>query len=328
MSFEIKPNKIDSQNEVVALIQANGPSSATPQELGLVYGKVDSITYNFSIGHSSLFSNTTGTTNSAFGYQSLRSNTEGGSNEAFGYQSLLSNTTGNGNIAIGFQSLLYNSTASNNIGIGGGTLQENITGNFNLAVGNVALLNNTTGAKNSAFGAYALRSNTTGSDNTAIGYQAGNSGVNNITTGSNNIIIGHNAAASSSTVSNVITLGNSSITTIRAQVTSITSLSDARDKKNIESLPTGLEFVNSLNPVKFDWNMRDGGKIDVPDTGFIAQDLVQLEDETGIADYLKLTFRDNPDKLEASYGRLVPVLVKAIQDLSAKVNEIEEKLNG
>ena len=74
--------------------------------------------------------------------------------------------------------------------------------------------------------------------------------------------------------------------------------------------------------------MRDGGKIDVPDTGFIAQDLVQLEDETGIADYLKLTFRDNPDKLEASYGRLVPVLVKAIQDLSAKVNEIEEKLNG
>jgi hypothetical protein len=74
--------------------------------------------------------------------------------------------------------------------------------------------------------------------------------------------------------------------------------------------------------------MRDGGKVDIPDTGFIAQDLVALEDSTGLADYLKLTFRDNPEKLEASYGRLVPILVKAIQELSAKVNELEEKLNG
>jgi len=31
----------------------------------------------------------------------------------------------------------------------------------------------------------------------------------------------------------------------------------------------------------------------------------------------------NPDKLEASYGRLVPVLVKAIQELSAKVTALE-----
>ena len=69
--------------------------------------------------------------------------------------------------------------------------------------------------------------------------------------------------------------------------------------------------------------MRDGGKIDIPDTGFIAQDLVEVEDATGLADYLKLTFRDNPEKLEASYGRLVPILVKAIQDLSNEVNKLK-----
>ena len=31
----------------------------------------------------------------------------------------------------------------------------------------------------------------------------------------------------------------------------------------------------------------------------------------------------NPDKLEASYGRLIPVLVKAVQELSAKVTALE-----
>jgi hypothetical protein len=156
----------------------------------------------------------------------------------------------------------------------------------------------------------------------AIGYSAGQD-----IQGANMIVIGSGAAPATTTSANTITLGSSAITVLRCQVTSITALSDARDKKNIESLPTGLDFVNSLNPVKFDWNMRDGGKIDMPDTGFIAQDLLALEDSTGIADYLKLTSRDNPDKLEASYGRLVPILVKAIQDLSNKVNMLEEELN-
>jgi hypothetical protein len=31
----------------------------------------------------------------------------------------------------------------------------------------------------------------------------------------------------------------------------------------------------------------------------------------------------NPEKLEASYGKLIPVLVKAIQELSAKVTALE-----
>jgi hypothetical protein len=32
---------------------------------------------------------------------------------------------------------------------------------------------------------------------------------------------------------------------------------------------------------------------------------------------------ENPDKLEASYGQLVPVLVNAIKELSAKVTALE-----
>jgi len=87
----------------------------------------------------------------------------------------------------------------------------------------------------------------------------------------------------------------------------------------------GLELVNMLRPVTFDWNMRDGAKVGVKDLGFIAQDLMAVEDSINAYETLGLTYRDNPDKLEASPGRLIPVLVKAIQELSAKVAALEAK---
>jgi hypothetical protein len=113
---------------------------------------------------------------------------------------------------------------------------------------------------------------------------------------------------------------------LRCQVTSITSLSDARDKKEIEELPVGLDFVKGLKPVKFVWDDRDeNGNHDVKDFGFIAQDLKKSQEDANLADTLKLVYEENPEKLEASYGKLIPILVKAIQDLSAKVEALEKK---
>jgi len=63
--------------------------------------------------------------------------------------------------------------------------------------------------------------------------------------------------------------------------------------------------------------MRDGAKVGVPDTGFIAQDLKRVQEQTGI-EIPGLVYESNPEKLEASYGKLIPVLVKALQELSAK----------
>ena len=39
--------------------------------------------------------------------------------------------------------------------------------------------------------------------------------------------------------------------------------------------------------------------------------------------WLQLVMDNNPDKLEANEGHLIPVLVKAIQELSAKVKALE-----
>ena len=182
-----------------------------------------------------------------------------------------------------------------------------------------------------AVGYQALRATTAGS-NTALGTGAGFS----TTSGSNVTCIGATAAASSATASNEITLGNSSVTVLRCQVTTITSLSDARDKKDIADLDAGLGFINALRPVQFTWDMRpttgmDGevveGRKGDPDTGFLAQDLKAAQIDTGIT-IPGLVYDSNPEKLEAGYGKLLPVLVKAIQELSAKVEVLEAQLGG
>jgi hypothetical protein len=169
-----------------------------------------------------------------------------------------------------------------------------------------------------------LSGNTTGSDNTGVGMAAGNL----TTTGSNNTSLGHDSDPTANDASNEVTLGNASISAIRCQVQTISALSDRRDKKDIEELPVGLDFINDLKPVKFVWNMRDGGKVDIQEHGFIAQDLDEAQIKAGAEDYLSLVLKNNPDKLEAAYGKLVPILVKAVQELSEEVNILKSKLNN
>lgn len=208
-----------------------------------------------------------------------------------------------------------------------------IAGSANVAIGYATISANfsATGASCTAVGYQALRG-VTGTVNTAVGNGAGF----NITSGANNTCLGNQATASSASVSNEITLGNSSVTTLRCQVTTITSLSDARDKKDVTDLDAGLAFINALKPVRFTWDMRpteglDGemvqGRKDDPDTGFIAQDLKAAQEQLGIT-IPGLVYEINPDKLEAGYGKLLPVLVKAIQELSAKVEKLEAQLAG
>ena len=155
-------------------------------------------------------------------------------------------------------------------------------------------------------------------------------------------MVGYQADASSPTVTNEITLGNGSITALRCAVTSITSLSDERDKKDITDLAYGLEFIESLQPKQFTWDNRpeiktipeldeNGDLKEVEkeienankgkkDFGFIAQDVQPLDN-----DVLRLVYDENPDKLEMSYGKLVPILVKAVKELSDKVKALEAK---
>lgn len=246
--------------------------------------------------------------------------TAGATAIGLGEGALGSLTTGTQNTAIG--------TAAGGQGPG-----ESITsGGSNVCIGNCAGFAISTGSANISIGSLSMNdtvNKVTGNTNTAIGYQSLYTLLNSGNfTGSNNTCLGNGSNPSSLSVSNEITLGNSSIATLRCQVTTITSLSDARDKTDIVGLNAGLDFVNALNPVRFTWNMRDPeGKHGIEDTGFIAQELKAAQEATGI-EIPGLVFEANPDSIEAGYGKLLPVLVKAIQELSAKVDALEAQLAG
>jgi hypothetical protein len=304
--------------------------------------------FNVAIGNGALDAATTGGRNIAIGQDAMGlgvATAATGDNIAIGFQAgykitSASNavfigeragenlTTGGNNIGIGYRSMAGSTagfTGASNVGVGFECGQGLTNGGSNSILGHAAGTFLSTGSNNVIAGALAGYNVTTGSENVIIGRNAAFSGTNNLTTGVNNIIVGDSATASSATVSNEITLGNSSITTLRCQVTTITSLSDARDKTDIQPLNAGLEFVEALNPVSFTWNMRDGGKVGEADTGFIAQDLQAAQADIGVT-IPGLVFDANPEKLEAGYGKLIPVLVQAIKDLSAKVNELEARL--
>jgi len=194
-------------------------------------------------------------------------------------------------------------------------------------------LQSATGSKVTALGSRAGSRLTTGSFNLLLGYSAGSAGDSDtgaILTGSNNIVL---AAGDldwqdiMSDVSNTVVIGSSTQTQIYAGVSSITALSDKRDKKDVKEISAGLDFIKELKPVDFIWDERkEGGKRDIKDCGFLAQDLKETEDKHGVADYLRLVDDKNPEKLLATYGRLLPVMVKAMQEMSEKIELLESKL--
>jgi hypothetical protein len=273
-------------------------------------------------------SNTSAVGNTALGHRTME-NTTGIANTAVGAYALSQNTTGTNNTALGTASGGANTTGVENVFVGRQSGQYSTAGNENTVVGHRAGFGQDPfgssigmGNSNTCVGAKTGYQLTGASFNTFIGFEAGFG----TTTGTNNICIGSGSSTAQLTASNSITLGNGSITVLRCAVQVITGLSDARDKKDVAPIDLGLEFVKELNPVKFVWDDRnEEGKHDVVDSGFIAQDLKALEDKYEAADVLKLVYDENPEKLEASYGRLIPVLVQAIKDLAAKVETLENK---
>lgn len=316
---------------------------------------------NTGLGYYSLISNTTGSQNTAIGFQSLIANTTGNYNTAVGRQSLNTNSTGNYNTAIGWLSL-FNTTGNNNTALGSSTLFSNTTGTNNTSVGMESLLNNTSGSENTsvgyrsmyhnnstgntAVGYNTLLYNVSGFQNTAIGHHSliGNTGNFNtalgynsgslIGSGFNLTCIGIDANPTSSAANNQVTLGNGFVSSLRCNVTTITSLSDARDKKNITDLSLGLDFISKLKPRQYNWdkrewyddNISDGTKMqESPTAGFIAQELDEVQ-RTENTEWLNLVLKDNPEKWEATPGNLLPIMVKAIQELKAENDELKNRL--
>jgi len=299
---------------------------------------------NIAIGVLACDVQTTAQYNVGIGNDALGSCTTGSSNTGIGTNVLAALTTGENNTAVGRNALQTNTTAESNTAVGYNALNSATTGSYNTAAGIAAVGKLTTGTFNSGFGRSALQECTTGHKNTAIGNDAGAS----LTSGQFNVFVGHETGISGSPGGSITTqddrviIGSNEITEAHIQV-DWSIASDERDKTDVKPIKMGLDFVNKLEPVTYHWDKRakyvsledrknntinlnnvvhDGThKEDWTDIGFLAQAVEKLEEEYGhkISDKSNLTTNKTDDGAYGlTYAKFIPILTKAIQELSAK----------
>jgi hypothetical protein len=110
--------------------------------------------------------------------------------------------------------------------------------------------------------------------------------------------------------------------TVNATNTTISAVSDQRLKENIQDLDVGLNKIMALKPRKFDWKAGKGKDIK-GDRGWIAQEFEQVFPD--MIDTWKDPAPEGEEPYKSVRADLIPVLVKAIQELTARVAQLESK---
>jgi hypothetical protein len=111
--------------------------------------------------------------------------------------------------------------------------------------------------------------------------------------------------------------------TVYATNTTISAISDQRYKENIRDLDAGLDAVMALKPRKFDWKEGKGKDIK-NDRGFIAQEFEQVFPD--LVDEWKDPAPEGEEPYKSVRQDLIPVLVKAIQEQQAMINELKAEI--
>jgi len=317
---------------------------------------------NTAIGHQALALNTTATNNVAVGANTLQANTTGGPNTAVGKGAMASNTTGSEGSAFGFEALVSCTTGSQNTAIGRQAGYSCSTGTVNTFLGEAAGYFMTTGSKNVVIGRF--NGNQHGHDirtaSNQIVLSDGDGYPRMRVTSVGTIGFGMiNAASSIATTIAFTTTGNGThnshyykfgphytsddpafyvINESSVGVylphgnNSWNAHSDERIKENITSLGTVLPNIENLRCVKYNLKGQTHTKI-----GFIAQDW-----ETNFSEVIDESSRqvieadgtvsmdsdsESTTKVKSmSYTETIPVLLKAIQELSAKNDALEARI--
>jgi hypothetical protein len=199
-----------------------------------------------------------------------------------------------------------------------------------------------TGKENTLIGANAGGALMTGRYNTMIGHNAGDG----IQYKGNNTFIGSGADGSANNIEWAIAIGRQA--TVAASKTAqigagtgankLTAMvvgdgtsatvtaagftgSDMRLKNAITPLDSkyGLSFINSLNPVTYNWN--DDGRADM---GLIAQ---EVEEAGGDSIHIVGEFTRTDGTFKSlSYDKMVVPLIKAVQELSAEIDRLRAEI--
>lgn len=276
-------------------------------------------------------------------------------NIVFGGETTLSNagTTGTENIAIGNSVFLGGLTGTYNVAIGAGASNVMTSGTYNVTIGYYAGGVLTGGDYNVCIGEDAGYLISNGNNNTALGAQSLQSASK-----SNCSALGYQADV---TANDQVQLGNSSTTTY--VYGTVQNRSDQRDKADIRDTQLGLGFIKALRPVDYKWDMREDYKPAKPSRdsyetaeaynaavlqwqeaadisnitndgthkrtryhhGLIAQEVKQVMEAQGIdfGGYQDHAVNGGKDVLSIGYDELVAPMIKAIQELTTRLEAAE-----
>ena len=312
--------------------------------------------YNVAVGYKALCSVTTGNGNTAAGYLAGCTTTTGVYNTFLGYKTFLPTaaagcscntaigfcaqrtTIGNNNTAIGTyaQTDIANSTSNGDVAIGfkGGYIT---CGDSNVAIGSIT----------KAYGqSVMVGKNRYGSAcSTAVGHGPYSTGDNSISLGycsqaggNNTIAIGYGVANNSS---DHIQWGNSSNNVKNCIWPCWSTLSDQRDKTNIQSLDPkyGIEFIKKLKPKSFSWDNRetyvrecgfefgqkDGTLTNSEENyGFMAQEIDKTIEELDIK-FDALGGKEK-DAFRLTYSAFIAPMIKTVQEIATRLELLDQEI--
>ena len=314
---------------------------------------------NVALGFQSLFSSINGP-NTAIGYRSMYSNVDGQYNTVIGHEALYNGSDVSGSTVIGYRAgsagtdsaniiIGCNTISTVGIGYGNTIIGSNINSGMvsvenNIIIGdgdgvvrfryNSGLLTLTSPSTkitgdltvNGTIQSKSVTSKTVGSYTLFIGSTTWNDDVHVLigqVSGTNNSFIQCTSGATypydgtgigSTAYTLMLNPGGGAVQYVSGNLAAI---SDAREKKDIDyTFRYGLDEVNLLKPATFKYISSDESVM-----GFVAQDVMDI-----IPDLIS-TYKisKDEDRFSLKETSIIPILVKAIQELSDKVKDLENK---
>jgi hypothetical protein len=133
----------------------------------------------------------------------------------------------------------------------------------------------------------------------------------NLTTGLTNLVL------------EVRNNGASTVGTINATntATEFNTSSDYRLKENVETLKDGLDRLNQLKPVQFTWKVDDSFS-----EGFIAHEVEDVFPDAVSGEKDAVDDKGEIKPQQVDYGRITPLLVKAIQEQQEQIEELKAEI--
>lgn len=282
-----------------------------------------------------------GNNNTAVGRSALFTNESGANNVAVGFEAAMGVSSGGASasniVAIGYRCLRYQNGAAGVVAIGSGVAAAATNPTDGVYVGNgsaSALIN---GAANTFVGQGSGATITSGANNVFLGHQAGHLIAADTT---NSVAIGRRALV---TGNDQFQLGNSNQTTY--SYGAVQNRSDSRDKTSVRDTVLGMDFIKDLRPVDYKWDIRDDYVITHEDGtvetlpkdgrmvreryhhGLIAQELRDVMHRHGVdfGGFQDHSVNGGRDVLSIGYTELIGPLIKAVQQLNARVESLENQ---